>query len=339
MNFKTLLETADRTRNGMTRRELAQASKNLYVSNLNSLKKILQEKKDEPIQNEVEELLPDFVDFDKMKELLEDKMPNPLSRKTYFSAIITVLETMEKDNQMVKDSLSKYEKERVAIDLVYKKERMEGKLHKKQKENCCSKKDIEDLLNRLNQELKVKEDKDKFTFFILLKTYLTYPMRNELATIKLVDIMDFTENEDEKYNKGNWLVRMTKATAKYPYFKFVFNEYKTDKTYGQRQMDLPLALRKIYHTYITTYNILEDSQIYTLKSGKDMTQLNLTKFLTRHFQKYLNKNISTTLLRKIYYGSKYDKETLQNLSEDAANAGHSPATAMSIYVSKEIPQS
>ncbi len=36
-------------------------------------------------------------------------------------------------------------------------------------------------------------------------------------------------------------------------------------------------------------------------------------------------------------GSKYDKDDFKDLQEDAKNSGHSPATAMGIYVSNEIP--
>ena len=331
MNYQTHLSENARYRNGRERKPLAQSSIKLYSAMLGKLDRI---------RGDVE-----FTDTEALKKLIEETFPSYLTQKNYISAVIGYLETLP-TTEAINAALDIYEKMRIEGNNQYNASLMTGELQGKQKENVVSKAQIDALMKRLIGELKENGKRENFQFLLFLKTYSLFPMRNELGTIRLVDIMDFNDNEDEKYNKGNWIVK-TDNINRYkdkpdkigtPFFKFVFNEYKTGKSYGQREIELPLSLRKLYHIYMYEYNIGEDEALFTLKNGNPMDNINLSKVLSRNFQKYLGKNISTTILRKIYYGSKYNKEDLQELEQDAKNAGHSVATAMSVYTTSSIPK-
>tara|TARA_R110000737_G_C14561277_1_gene482332 strand:- start:547 stop:1446 length:900 start_codon:yes stop_codon:yes gene_type:complete len=285
----------------------------------------------------------DLEDFPNIKIYICEAYPSYLTQKNYYSAIIAYLETLPRNEERDK-VLDNYDMLRMEGNECYNASIETGKLQGKQLENVVSKGAILALMKRLQAELKLKNDKEKAQFLLLLKTYELFPMRNELCTVVLVDVMDYTENKDDKYNVGNWLVKTDNVNSKRnnkigtPYFKFVFNEYKTAKVLGKREIDLPLGLRKLYDDYLYKYTMYsEGERVFTLKNGSPMDKNNLSKILSRNFKRELDKNISTTILRKIFYGSKYNKVDLENITKDAANAGHSVQTAISIYTTSSIP--
>ena len=334
MNFTTHFNENARFRNGKERRSLSASSIKLYSS---MLSKISRDDRD-------------LEDFPNIKIYICEAYPSYLTQKNYYSAIISYLETLPRTEERDK-VLDKYDALRMEGNECYNASIETGKLQGKQLENVVSKAAILALMKRLQAELKLKNDKEKAQFLLLLKTYELFPMRNELCTVVLIDVMDYTENRDDMYNEGNWLVKTDNVNSKKngtigtPYFKFVFNEYKTAKVLGKREIDLPLALRKLYDDYLRKYTMYNDDEgtpfetrrVFTLKNGSPMDKNNLSKILSRNFKRELDKNISTTILRKIFYGSKYNKVDLENITKDAANAGHSVQTAISIYTTSSIP--
>ena len=327
MNFTTHFNENTRFRNGKERRSLSASSIKLYSSMLTKLNR------DDR----------DLEDFPNIKIYICESYPSYLTQKNYYSAIIAYLETLPRNEERDK-VLDHYDMLRMEGNEFYNASIETGKLQGKQLENVVSKGAILALMKRLQAELKLKNDKEKAQFLLLLKTYELFPMRNELCTVVLVDVMDYTENKDDKYNVGNWLVKTDNVNSKRnnkigtPYFKFVFNEYKTAKVLGKREIDLPLGLRKAYDDYLYKYTMyFEGERVFTLKNGSPMDKNNLSKILSRNFKRELDKNISTTILRKIFYGSKYNKVDLENITKDAANAGHSVQTAISIYTTSSIP--
>ena len=337
MNFTTHFNENARFRNGKERRSLSASSIKLYSSMLTKLNR------DDGAQTDLE-------DFPNIKIYICEAYPSYLTQKNYYSAIISYLETLPRTEE--RDTiLDKYDALRMEGNECYNASIETGKLQGKQLENVVSKAAILALMKRLQAELKLKNDKEKAQFLLLLKTYELFPMRNELCTVVLIDVMDYTENRDDMYNEGNWLVKTDNVNSKKngtigtPYFKFVFNEYKTAKVLGKREIDLPLALRKLYDDYLRKYTMYNDDEgtpfetrrVFTLKNGSPMDKNNLSKILSRNFKRELDKNISTTILRKIFYGSKYNKVDLENITKDAANAGHSVQTAISIYTTSSIP--
>lgn len=334
MNFTTHFNENTRFRNGKERRSLSASSIKLYSSMLTKLNR------DDR----------DLEDFPNIKIYICESYPSYLTQKNYYSAIIAYLETLPRNEERDK-VLDNYDMLRMEGNECYNASIETGKLQGKQLENVVSKGAILALMKRLQAELKLKNDKEKAQFLLLLKTYELFPMRNELCTVVLIDVMDYTENRDDMYNEGNWLVKTDNVNSKKngtigtPYFKFVFNEYKTAKVLGKREINFPLALRKLYDDYLRNYTMYNDDEgmpfeqrrVFTLKNGSPMDKNNLSKILSRNFKRELDKNISTTILRKIFYGSKYNKVDLENITQDAANAGHSVQTAMSIYTTSSIP--
>ena len=113
-------------------------------------------------------------------------------------------------------------------------------------------------------------------------------------------------------------------------YQFFFNNYKTANTYGLRIVDVPNPIKLILQKWIKIKGSDNDNLFIQRESG-GLTNNNLTKMLNRASQKYLRKNISTVLLRKIFYSEKYS-EMKKEIIKDAQIAGHSPTEAMNGYV-------
>ena len=71
--------------------------------------------------------------------------------------------------------------------------------------------------------------------------------------------------------------------------------------------------------------------LFKTSTGKPLTRTELSKTLLKYSQKYLDKSISTTLLRKIYLSSKYG-DMKKELEKDNKVMGHSKAMALDTYV-------
>jgi len=131
---------------------------------------------------------------------------------------------------------------------------------------------------------------------------------------------------DEK-KKNNYLLQDKND------FYFILNEYKTQAKYGEKKIkveknNLPSLLRK----YIP---MLDSEYLFTSSTGKPISRNALTQVLSKTFEKYLGKKISTTLLRKIYMSSKYDPDLQKEMEKDAEIMGHSKETGQLVYTKKK----
>lgn len=76
--------------------------------------------------------------------------------------------------------------------------------------------------------------------------------------------------------------------------KFVFNKYKTAKTYGQQIIDAPESLQKVITVYIKYHPNKKEKEIPLLPD------LNPTNGITRLLNRIFNKKIGSSMLRHIY---------------------------------------
>ena len=79
--------------------------------------------------------------------------------------------------------------------------------------------------------------------------------------------------------------------------------------------------------------------LFKTSTDKPITRIELSKIFIKYSEKYLNKKISTNLLRKIYLSSKYAVEDglqdqLKNLEADNKVMMHSKNVALSDYIKK-----
>jgi hypothetical protein len=179
----------------------------------------------------------------------------------------------------------------------------------KQKENWV---DYEDLVSLANDILKrVKKHniltKDELTRaeynllqeMVVLRFYLNFPLRNDLADVKVISSKD----EDDK--KDNFLFVTPEKIS------LILNDYKTAKTFGPQEYDIDKKFSKIVRIFLKH----NTSGYFITKTNRSqpISANGITKLLNRLFMRELDKKISTSMIRHIT--ATYDKRNDKTLAE------------------------
>jgi hypothetical protein len=242
-----------------------------------------------------------FDDTKKVLEFLKDIPPN--RRKTILSALVIITSNAEYRNQMLSD-VRDYNKE------IQKQEKTET-----QEENWVDTAQVNKVFEELKADalvlMKKKsaikpselQDIQNFIIMALLSGVYIPPRRSK-------DFCDFKiKNIDT--NKDNYL---KKGVA-------VFNSYKTAKTYGTQEVQLPKPLVSILNAWIKinpTDWLLFDSNM------NHLTPVKLNQRLNKIFG---DKKIAVNALRHSYLTGKYadtiskNKEIENTMTEMGSSAG------------------
>jgi hypothetical protein len=248
----------------------------------------------------------DWDKFDNTKtvlDFLKDIPPN--RRKTILSALVIITGKSEYRDKMLSD-VRDYNKE------IQKQEKTPA-----QEENWVDDKQVKAVFEALRTDavalMKKKtalkptdlQDIQNFIIMALLGGIFIPPRRSK-------DFCDFKiKNIDT--NKDNYLKKG----------KMVFNSYKTFKTYGTQEVDVPKALATILNAWIKinpTEWLLFDSNM------NHLTPVKLNQRLNKIFG---DKKIAVNILRHSYLTSKYADTIAKNkeISEDMTDMGSSKGMA------------
>jgi len=270
------------------RSTLSDSSVNTYASILKSLHKKVVDNKD--IERD------DFNECERILHFLRDIPVN--KRKTILSALVVLTEKNEYRTRMNED-VCDYNRE---IDRQEKTET--------QRENWIEESEIRDIYTILENDAKILFKKNNKTtsdmqqiqnyVIISLLGGIYIPPRRSVdycaMKIKNVDREDKTHNH---INKN----------------KFVFNKYKTAKTYGCQEVEIPQQLKSILNRWIainpTDYLLFSSNQ-------QKLTSPQVTRMLNQIF----GKQVSTNLLRHIYLTDKYGKLQAE-MQRDSHDMAHS----------------
>ena len=221
-----------------------------------------------------------FDNTDRILSSLEDKSPS--KRKTYLSALVVLTGNEEYRNQMNKD-----------VD-TYNKEIERQEMTPTQRDNWIETDDIKKTYDKLEKRAKLLYKKtslsntdlqeiQNFIIIALLGGILIAPRRAlDYCNFKLSNI---DETKDNYYD----------ATAN----KFVFNSYKTAKSYGRQELPVPIKLKNIIKKWKTinpTDYLLFDTNMNPL------TAVKLNQRMNKIFD---NKKISVNQMRHTYLTSQF----------------------------------
>jgi len=134
---------------------------------------------------------------------------------------------------------------------------------------------------------------------------------------RLKDFVDFKINDIDTEDDNFLLGR-----------KFIFNSYKTAKTYGRQEVEVPSKLYTILKQWIKinpTDFLLFDSK------GEQLTNVKLNQRLNKIFKK----EVSVNILRHMYLSGKYGDliETKKKLNQDFKDMGSSMGQEQ-VYIKK-----
>ena len=250
-----------------------------------------------------------FNDTKTVLDFLKDLPPN--KRKTTLSALVIITDKKPYRDLMLEDVRD------------YNKEISKQKKSNSQEDNWISK----DMINNL-----IKEQKQNATFLYKksqlapadlqqIQGYIILSLLggSHIPPRRSKDFTDFKIRNIEK-DKDNYIEKG----------KMVFNSYKTAKTYGRQEVDIPTALKTILNKWIKvnpTDYLLFDTNYKPLSSVKLNQRLN---------KLFYGKKISVNMLRHIFLTDEFGDTIAQKkkVADTMEDMGSSPAM-LSTYVKND----
>jgi len=272
---------------------------------------------------------PDDV-MDKIKDL------HYLSQRNILNAIVVLLMALNHDEKY-DELLITYGDLRDELNDKYSDEQKSGVISDKQSKNFTTTEEIFKMINDMAEDLKPikKKSKDEITkkemqllqAWVLFNIYSVMPFRNDLGDgASAINQAAYKKLSEQDKKDNNFLVVPSKGNL-----YWVMNKYKTSRKY--QQLNIPIEdanLRKILRYYLKMNG---KGILFKTSTGKPLTRTELSKVLLKYSKKYMDKSISTTLLRKIYLSSKYGNMK-EELEKDNKVMAHSMNVALESYVKK-----
>lgn len=282
---------------------------NISKSSLKTYESILRNLYEKIFGNDDEKTY-NLTKFDKQSDKVINFLKNydANKRKTILSALVVITDNKDYRNLML-DDIKEYNKEEA------KQTKTET-----QKENWIEKDELDKLNSILwknakllyQKENKKSSDYQQIQDYIILSLYGGFyipPRRSkDYVNLKIKEI-----NHNENYIDKN---------------EFVFNVYKTAKTYGEQRVKIPPELKKILNKWIKinpTNYLLFDTMFKPLSNVK----------LNQRLNKLFGKKASVNQMRKTYLSDKYGDliNTKNELSKDFKDMGSS-LLQENIYIKK-----
>jgi len=304
------------------RPNLKDSSINIYVRNLNKLKKIFNEEDYKFLEN-----------HEDVEKILEDL--SYLTVRNYYNAIIVLITALNGfDNELV----DQYTVMRDELNEKYNKENTEtNKISSKQEQNFITYNEVVEMLNKMADDLrilKIKQKKDigvkertLLQIFVIFNIYLHIPLRNDVVDLIKITKREFNKKTDDDKKVNNYIVFENNNMF------FSIGKYKTDKTYSTKIIEIPKELQKVIRFWkkISIYN--DSEYLFLSATGKKLTRNELSQLMIRYSKLYLNDKaqLSTTILAKIVM-SHHLGELKKKQEEMSKQRGTSINTINNIYI-------
>ena len=302
-----------------------------YESNLKKLKKMFES---------------DNWDFLNNPEKVEEKISHLhfTSRRNHYNAIIVLLMALNSDNKYDK-ILAKYDEMRNELNEEYNKQ--SSTISDKQSKNFASMEEINDMISKVGEELKAMKLKQKenlnkkemalLQFFVLVNLYKNIPLRNDVSYMEAIKPSDLKKLSKEEQKEKNWLLMEKNKLS------IILNNYKSDKTYGQKIIPIEdKDLKRLLNYYIKI--IGGKGVLFKSSTGTALSPNALTQFFLKFTKKYMGKAVSTTLMRKAvasyHFGEGTEFAKLKQQQKDMSYVmGNSPATMDLVYIKNKKDES
>jgi hypothetical protein len=262
---------------------------------------------------------------------LDESVKSDLTKKNYITPIMVLLRTQ---GDKYKDLIETYNKKIKQIIADYGKSNDSGIISEKQKPNFISYAELEKYIKKIKKDITplkkatfiTSSERDLFHVYMMLEFLIRYPLRNDLSGMKLLTKTEFNKLKEKT---ENYLVKEKNKMIVYLY------EYKTNKNYGEVKFEIDKSMKTIFNMYIKRLNLKNGDYLLQQVRDKDksLSRNKLSQMLNNNSQKYIGKNISTTMIRKIVVSEKFSKyKDEQELLAHIMT--HSPDTQNKIYVKK-----
>ena len=263
------------------------------------------------------------------------------TQKTMLAGVCSVL-SLYKDKPTYKRVYKHYFDRMMNKQTTLSDEAKTGEKSTKQKENWIDWNDVKEVQNQLCAEVYrfVTKKTIPATDFATLLHYVILGLYTEIQPRRNQDYLDMVIvkkwTEDMSKDK-NYLDLNGGRTP----IQFIFNKFKTAKTYGQQKIEIPEDLRLILFTYVRFHPLgksikTEQVPFLVFADGKPLKAVNA---ITRILNKIFGKKVGSSMLRHSYLSSKY-ADVKDDMIDDAEKMGHSVSEQQGTYVKRnsvEVP--
>ena len=296
----------------------------MYVANLNKLQKMFDTDNWKFLDN-----------IDNVKKKLEGL--HYTSQRNYFNSIIILLMALNHDKKYDK-LIDQYNTIRDEGNKKYQDDNATGVISEKQKKNFVELSEVQKMIDEMDKEIKEKglkkkdslapKEKQLIQVFILYNIYTRLPMRNDVSGMTITTKRLYNKLSEDEKKENNYLV-----VEKNKMF-FVLNQFKTSKKYKELDIDIPKDLEKLLRFYIRVNGLSNGDVLFTSSTGKSLSRNALSQLFLKTSKKYMDKSISTTMLRKIVLSDKF-ADVKKEQEEMAEITGHSVSTMNKVYVKQK----
>jgi len=162
---------------------------------------------------------------------------------------------------------------------------------------------------------------------IILSIYRHHPFRLEVADMIYLNPRKYNSLKKKGELTGNYFVKSKGMRGK---MFFSFSDYKTDKTYGTREIDVKdKKLKQLF------YQKIIPMEVGTRVFGT-MNRNNMTKRITSIFEKKGINKVTPTVLTKLMLGEQFGgteaKAVIKKAKDLAQERGHSLGVQQNTYV-------
>lgn len=278
----------------------------------------------------------DFLsDPKKVMNKLEDK--HYTSQRNTLNAVIILLMALNLDEKY-NDLIDSYQKIRDGLNDKYLEDQQSGKISDKQKNNFAELSEIMSMIDTMKKEivkqnLKNKEtltgkEKELLMVYTIFSFLVKYPLRNDLAGMKYISKTNYNKLTEDDKKENNYLVKNKNKLM------MILNQYKTSKKYGEKIIELNPEISKVLRMYIKLTDKKVGEVLFTNSKGNPITRNGISQLLLKTSKKYLDKNISTTMMRKIVVSDKF-ADIKEEQKELADVMGHDVGTQNLVYVKEK----
>ena len=292
--------------------DISASSRKLYTFNLRKLND----------GKEVKNL--NFLSKPEIITKLEALTPN--TRRTYIIAVVSSLK--DRPEAKYKKLYNKYYKMLVDINADLKNNTTKSE---KQKENWISQEEVMKKCNDLGEIVaeikgrrKISEEQyTQLLHAVVLGLYCLQPPRRNSDYTKCLVVKKIPEDNEYNYlDIKNW--------------DWVFNNYKTKKTYKQVKMPVPeelVKLLKVYFQYHPHAKAMKQKSFepFPFLMTQDGKVIDTSTEMTRTLNKIFGKKIGSSLLRNIFLTDKYS-DNAKEMADDVKAMGTSSNTATHNYI-------
>lgn len=251
--------------------------------------------------------------YDNDKTILGHLNEVPYNKRKTVLAALSVLTDNKNYNKIMMEDIH-----------AYKENEMKQEKSDQQKEGMIEPEEIKELYNDLEHNAKqvMKKTNLNFNDINTIMKWVLLALTSGIfqAPRRSIDFgnMKFKNYDSEKDN----YIDVKNS-------KFIFQNYKTAKTYGKQETEISKPLKAILNKW---FKIIPDGCDYILFDNKfnPLTSPQITHRLNEIF----GKKISTSMLRHIYLTNKFAGVNLEELQKTATEMGNSPMQAL-MYVKKD----